>query len=237
MRMLATLISMLLFINCIGQTKKSEEITKTKVENMIEIDSLQRPNDAFKMNMGFDDSPAWIWVKFDNHLSYNGSEFKHIYGINFWDEKGFLYKGYYEQDRELNPKEITNFEDFIINRYPGDKTFQLISRESDTLYLFNVLENKEYRRNFKGKPFQRIPTVKLNNLSQKVSGFDIEINIETEKGGSYLITTLDENGIEKRKYKSSCQMDIETSALSYFDTTNNRVYLLDRDCFLEEIKD
>ncbi|MEM1002696.1 MAG: hypothetical protein AAGH46_08605 [Bacteroidota bacterium] len=238
MRVLATLITTFLLFNCVGQAKKREKTLEPKFESMIEVDSLQRPDDAFKMNMGFDDLPSWIWVKFDNHFSLEDKEFKHIYGINFWDERGFLDKVYYEQDRELKRKEITDFENFIINKYPGDKTFQLVSKKGDTLYLFNVLENKDYRRNFKGKPFQRIPTIRLNNLNQKVSGFDIEINIEAEKNGSYLVTTIDENGIEKRKYQSSCEIDIATLVFSYFDTTNNRVYLLDKDCFLEEeIKD
>jgi len=237
MRVLVTLISTLLFINCVGQTKKSEKTIETKVESMIEIDSLQRPDDAFQMNMGFDDAPAWVWVKFDNHLSYNDSEFKHIYGINFWDKEGFLYKGYYEQDRELKSDEVIGFDDFIIKRYPGDKTLQLINKESDTLYLFNVLENKEFRRNFKGKPFQRIPTVKLNDLQQKVSGFDIEINIETENNGIYLVTTIDEQGVKNRRYKSNCSKGDKAFVLSYFDTTNNRIYLLEKDCLLEEITD
>lgn len=234
MKILMTLVFTSLFVSCIGQTKENE---KTKVKSMVEIDSLKRPNDAFQMNMGFDDSPAWIWVKFDNYLSNRDDEYRHIYGINFWDEEGFLYKGYYEQDRELKLSEITNFEDFIIKRYPGDKTFQLINKENDTLYLFNVLENKEYRRNFKGKSFQRIPTVKLNNLKQKVSGYDIEVNVETEKDNIYLVTIIDSEGVKSGKYKSNCQKNYEAFVFSYFDVTNSRIYLLEKDCFLEEIKD
>lgn len=223
---------MLSLTNCVGQTKEGKK--SLKIESMIIEDSLKRPKDAFQLNMGFDDSPVWIWVKFDDYLSKGKDEFKHIYGIKFWDKEGFLYKAYYEQDRELETDSITDFNNFIINRYPGDKTFQLISKENDTIYLFNVLENKEFRRSFRGKSFQRIPTVKLNNLKQKVSGFDIEINIESKMDNIYLVTTIDSEGIQESKYKSNCQLD-DNINFSYFDSTNNRIYLLKKDCFLEKI--
>lgn len=238
MKRLLGLIFLLSLTSCLGQIKESNERKESidiKTKTMIINDSLQKPKDAFQMNMGFDDAPVWIWVKFDKYFLKGKNEFKHIYGINFWDKDGFLYKGYYEQDRELKNNSITNFSNFIINRYPGDKTFQLINKESDTIYLFNVLENKEYRRDFKGKSFQRIPTVKLNKLKQKVSGFDIELNVKHEMNDIYLITIIDSNGIKKNRYKSNCELGANFS-FSYFDVISSRIYLLKKDCYLEKIE-
>lgn len=238
MKNITFLILFIYLTNCYSQNDEIKLQVSINETDMKEQSKFEVPKDAFKLNIGFNDNPQWIWAKYDHLLSDEDFIYKYIYGIKFWNEEGPIDTLYYEADRALKNSLEIDFKNYIINLYPGDKTIQLIGKENDTLYLFNVLENKEFRRNFKGKPFQRIPTVKLNDLQQKVSDFDIEINIEaTENSNIYLVTTIDEQGVKNRRYKSNCNKKDEAFVLSYFDTTNNRIYLLEKDCFLEEIID
>ena len=237
MKLLVILSVLFSLTSCMGQTNESKKLNEeTSFKNMVDQDTLRRPDDAYQMNLGFDDSPVWNWVKFDKPLKIEGKNYDHIYGIKFWDEEGFLGTEYYEQNRESEIKEIKDFSNYIIKRYPGDKTFQLVGKNKDTLLLFNVLENIEFRRNFKGKEFKRIPSVQFNQNNEKVSGEDIEVNIELIGQYTFLVTTIDSNGIKKGKFKSDCNLEDRSIQCSYFDRESNRVYLIDKNCFLEKIQ-
>ncbi len=201
---------------------------------MTEQNKEGMPKDAFQINLGFDDAPVWFWIKFKEPLNFKGNIYQHIYGIDFWDKDGFLYTKYYEQDRESKQTEIIDFSNYIINPYPGDKTFQLVSKTNETLLLFNVIEAKEFRRNFKGKDFKRIPTIDLNTNNKKVSSVDVEINIIPKKESFYEVTIIGDEGINKYIFKSNCNLQ-DDFEMSYYDLTNNRIYLLQKDCYLEKI--
>lgn len=230
---LIIILFFIFFLNYCTVLNKKNDTNKFKVNHTISQDTIKIPNDAFQMDLGFEDAPALVWVKYDKNFLIKEKLYNHIYGINFWNKKGFLYTKYYEQDRESNNKSIKIFE-FIIKRYPGDKTLQLI-RKNDTILLFNVLENKEFKRTFKGKEYLRLPTVKFNSKEEKVSSVDIEINILKIKDSIYEVTLIDSYGIRNQKFKLNTIIEGKLH-LSYYDFSSNKIYLLEKNYFLEKIK-
>ena len=50
----------------------------------------------------------------------------------------------------------------------------------------------------------------------------------------YEVTIINDEGINKHIFKSNCQLKDEFD-LSYYDLTNNRIYLLQKDCYLEKV--
>jgi hypothetical protein len=234
MRNLALIALFTIITSCKGQNNETSSFVIEEKKDMTEQNKESVPKDAFQMNMGFDDAPVWVWAKFDHFLSIENQVYNHIYGINFWDDKSEKRTMYYEVDREGKNIDSLNFSEFIINPYPGDATLQLISKKTDTLYIFNVLESKEFRRNFKGKDFKRIPTVDLNTNKLKVTSSDVEINIIPKKESFYEVTIIGDEGINKYIFKSNCNLQ-DDFEMSYYDLTNNRIYLLQKDCYLEKI--
>ncbi len=228
MKKFFVLIALFSMISCNGQKKESKKLNK------MTNDTIKIPNDATKFNLGFEDSPVWIWVKASEPLSTKNQKYDHVYGFDFWDKDGYIERRFYEQDRDLNQENIKEISSYKILRYPGDNTLKLI-KSNDTLILFSVMENKDLSRDFKGLNFKRIPTTRLNKKNEKVSGFDVEINIQSEEGGLFLVTTIDSRGIKKAKYKTKCS-NLKEHELSYLDRINNRIYFTGKDCFLEESK-
>ena len=235
MKTLHIIVFLIFVTSCNGQKKtESPAIKSNNDATMIVKKESKIPEDAFQINLGFADAPVWMWVKFDHVLSTNNKSYNHIYGLNFWDEDENVDTLYYERDRENKNDEIIDFSNYIINRYPGDKTLQLVGKDSDTLLLFNVLENKKFRRTFKGKDFKSIPTVKINHNNEKVSGYDMNINVLPKEDSFYEVTILNE-GINTYTFKSNCTLKDDFD-ISYYDMTNGRIYLLQKDCYLEKIE-
>lgn len=233
MKIIITIILLISLTSCLGQNK--EKLSTVNNDSIMKAQEVSKiPKDAFQMNMNFDDNPVWIWAKYDHNLSSNKIVYEHIYGINYWDEEGDVKTLYYEKDREIKMKDSIDFSNHILKPYPGDKTLQLISKEADTLLLFNVLENKALSGNFKGKEYQRIPTININNKNEKVSDYDVRINYVLKEKPFYEVTIINDEGINKYIFKSNCQLKDEFD-LSYYDLTSNRIYLLQKDCYLEKI--
>lgn len=219
--------------SCSGQTKeKPSTLNNDSVMKKQAISKI--PKDAFQMNINFADNPVWVWVKYNHNLSLNDINYEHIYGINYWDEEGEVKTLYYEKDREKKMKDSIDFSNNILKFYPGDKTLQLISREADTLLLFNVLENKSLSGNFKGKKFQKIPTVNFNDKEEKVSDYDVRINYTLKEKPFYEVTIISDEGINTQIFKLNCDLESDLN-ISYYDLTNNRIYLLQKDCYLEKV--
>jgi len=219
--------------SCSGQTK--EKPSTVNNDSIMEKQKTTKiPKDAFQMNINFDDNPVWVWAKYDHNLNTNDVEYEHIYGINYWDEEGEVRTLYYEKDREIKTKDSIDFSNNILKFYPGDKTLQLISKQADTLLLFNVLENKSLSSNFKGKEYQRIPTINFNDRKEKVSDYDVRINYSLKEKPFYEVTVISDEGINTQIFKSNCDLKDDFN-ISYYDLTNNRIYLLDKDCYLERV--
>lgn len=230
MKLFIPILCLLFSFGCKGQTKNNISI---KDEKMISQKS-ERPKDAFQMNMGFNDNPVWVWAKHTHNLNSDATDYNHIYGIDYWYEDESVKTLYYEEDRNLGKKDSINFSNYILKPYPGDKTLQLIGKYGDTLLLFNVLENPNFRRTFKNKDYQRVPTININGKNEKVSDYDVEIHFELKEKPFYEVTIINNEGIDKYIYKSSCPLKDEF-AVSYYDLTNDRIYLLDKDCYLEKV--
>ncbi len=233
MKFITTIVLLISLTSCSGQNK--ERLPTVNNDSIMKVQKVSKiPKDAFQMNMNFDDNPVWVWVKYDHRLSLNNIVHEHIYGINYWDEEGDVKTLYYEKDREIKNKDSIDFSNYILKPYPGDKTLQFISKEADTLLLFKVLENKALSGSFKGRKYQRIPTVNINNKNEKVSDYDVRINYILKEKYFYEVTIINDEGIEKYIYKSNCLLKDEFD-LSYYDLTNNRIYLLQKDCYLEQV--
>lgn len=233
MKIIFTLILLVSLTSCSGQTKeKLSTINNDSIMKKQEISKI--PKDAFQMNINFDDNPVWVWAKYNHNLNLNDVTFEHIYGINYWDKKGDVRTLYYEKDREMKMKDSIDFSNNILKFYPGDKTLQLISKEADTLLLFNVLENKTLSGSFKGKEYQRIPTVNINSKNEKVSDYDVRINYVLKEKLFYEVTIINDAGINVSIFKSNCDLK-NNLTISYFDLTNDRIYLLQKNCYLEKI--
>ena len=233
MKITITIILLISLTSCSGQIKEkpptivnNDSIMKTK-----EIPKI--PKDAFQMNINFEDNPIWIWAKYDHNLNLKGVNYNHIYGINYYDEDGEFETLYYEKDRESKNKDSINFSNYILKPYPGNGTLQLISKEADTLLLFNVLENKALSSNFKGKEYQKIPTIGINTKNEKVSDYDVRINYILKEKSFYEVTIINDYGINVFIFKSNCLLK-DDFAISYYDLTNDRIYLLEKDCYLEK---
>lgn len=235
MKIVFTSVSLFFLTGCMGQIEENKK-------GFIEKDSIQQTRekfklfkkDAFQMNMGFNNNPVWVWAKYDNNLNLEGVNYNHIYGIKYWDEESNVITLYYETDREKKNKDTINFSNYILKPYPGDKTLQLIGKYGDTLLLFNVLENKNFGRTFKGKDYQRIPTINVNSRNEKVSDYDIEINFSKKDDSFYEITIIDNEGIDDFIFKSNCLLN-KNPKVSYYDLTNDRIYLLENNCYLEKV--
>lgn len=234
MKTIITIILLISLTSCSGQNKEKPSTNVINDSIMREQELSKIPKDAFQMNMNFDDNPVWVWAKFDHNLSSNEIVYKHIYGINYWDEEGNVKTLYYERDREIKKKDSIDFSNHILNPYPGDKTLQLISKEADTLLLFNVLENKALSSNFKGKKYQRIPTVNVNSKNEKVSDYDVRINYILKEKPFYEVTIINDEGINVFIFKSNCTLK-DDFIISYYDLTNDRIYLIEKDCYLEKV--
>ena len=161
--------------------------------------------------------------------------YKHIYGIEYLDEEGTSKKSYYELDRKSKSVKFIDISNYLIKPYPGDKTLQLIKSGVDTLVLFKVLEDNNFKRNFKDIDYIRIPSVDLNNKKEKVSTFDIEISINLIKDNIYEVNMIDNDGYNKSVFKSNCNLK-DKPVISYYDKVDNIIYLLEENCFLERIK-
>lgn len=234
MRIIFTIILLVSLTSCSGQNKE-------KLSTVINNDSIMKtqkmskiPKDAFQMNMNFDDNPVWVWVKYDHSLSLNNTDYRHIYGINYWNKEGVVRTLYYEKDREGKNKDSINFSNYILKPYPGDKTLQLIGKDADTLLLFNVLANKALSGVFKGKEYQRIPTIGINTKNEKVSDYDVRINYILKEKSFYEVTIISDDGINTFIFKSNCDLK-DDFTISYYDLTNDRIYLLQKDCYLEKV--
>lgn len=225
----------LTFISCIGQTKEDMKIvTITKKDTVVNsTGKADVPKDAYQMNLGFEDKPVWVWAKYDHKLELDDITHDHIYGINYWHENGLINTIYYEQGREENTVDI-DFSNYIIEPYPGNGTIRLIDKNGDTILLFNVLEDKRFRRNFKGTDFKRYPTVNYKENGEKVSDAEIELNFVLKSEKLYEITIIDHNGINKYDFKSNCILETEPE-VSYYDLTSDKIYLINKDCYLEKL--
>ena len=232
MKIIFTLILLVSLTSCSGQNK--EKLSTLDTDSTMKSQEISKiPKDAFQMNMSFDDNPVWVWAKYDHNLSLNNTSYNHIYGINYWDEEGVVKTLYYEKDRDDKNRDSINFSNYILKPYPGDKTLQLIDKNADTLLLFNVLENKALRSNLKGKDYQRIPTIGVNTKNEKVSDYDIRINYILKEKSFYEVTIVNDDGINVFIFKSNCVLK-DDFAISYYDLTNDRIYLLEKDCYLEK---
>jgi len=225
----------LIFSSCTGQNKESLTtvvVEKERPSKKAELKNFSKEG-AYKLNIGFDDKPVWIWAKYDHKLDFKNKVYDHIYGVNYWDEDGLSYTMYYEVDREKKKHSI-EFSNYILQLYPGDATLRLIGKEGDTIMIFNVLEKQDLRRNFKGKSFKRIPTINYSKDKIKVSDYDVEISFSLIESNLYEVTIINNEGIKNYRYKSNCVIENEPE-VSYYDLTNNRIYLIKRDCYLEKI--
>ena len=230
MRTLIISYFLLIFAYCLGQENGSLTVTISTYNT--ENKKLKMiPEDSFKMNIGFDDNPVWVWAKHDHKLSLCDTVYSHIYGINYWDEEGNVKSLYYELDRESKKKNEIDFSNYIIKPYPGDRTLQLLGNNNDTLFLFNVLEDKNLRRKFKNKSYKRIPTVNLNNNNEKVADYDVEISLQHKYGNVYEASIISNEGINIYQFNSNKKLS-DSFDISYYDLTTNRIYLLDQDSYL-----
>ena len=188
------------------------------------------------MNFGSDIRPVWVWVKFHKHLTVNNKLYKYIYGIRYYDEYGGKEIMYYETDRDLKIKEI-NFKDYIIYSYMGDATLKLVNKIGESIYLFNVLELKDFRRKIYNKDFIRVPAVELYE-GKKVSTYDFRLSFFKKDDNMYEVSIIDDYGdMHTYNYRFHCSLKkvLNEFEISYFDSTNNRIYLLEKDCYLEKI--
>jgi hypothetical protein len=232
-------IIIILLINltsCVGQNKSDKDvIVKSNTKEIKTQNKSKIPKEGTStINIGFNDNPVWVWAKFDHYLKLNDITFKHIFGINYWDENGSVTTMYYEKDRENKSNDQIDFSDYILKSYPGDKTLKLIGKKGDTILLFNVLENKDFRRKFKEQLFKRIPTVKTNSKNEKVSDYEIEVSITLKRDNIYEVTIINADGINKSVFKANCLADFEQ--ISYYDTSNEKIYLINKENYLEKIK-
>jgi hypothetical protein len=227
----------ILFINCTGQTKKNEVNVLISDDNTLK-DSIKINNPlgyTFKINIGFDDNPVWLWGKVGDNFKENNIIYNHIYGIEYLDEEGASKESYYELDRKSKLVKFIDVSNYLIKPYPGDKTLQLIKSGVDTLLLFKVLEDNNFKRNFKEIDYIRIPSVDLNGKEEKVSSYDIEINVNFLKDNIYEVNMINNDGYSKSIFKSNCDLKGKP-VISYYDKVDGLIYLLEENCFLERIK-
>ena len=221
--------------NCLSQIIKEKNtiIIKDSISKK-KIHRNNIPSDAFQMNFGFSDSPVWVWARFNDTLNINDNIYNYIYQFNFYYEYGDVSTLYYEIDRQKNIENI-DFSNYIIKPYKGDATLKLIGKKNDTLYLFNVLERKKYFKKIRNKNFRRVPTVDIDINKNKVSSYDVRISVSKIKDNSYEIIIIEDNGdINKYDFISNCVLK-QNFEISYYDLVTNRIYLLEKNCFLEKI--
>lgn len=234
---LKILVIISLCINCKGQT--DEKVKEENMNNIIQNSNTiveDTLNYIFKINLGFVDKPVWMWaIKIDN-LKMNKKVYTHIYEITYLDEYNENTILFYEFDREKEIDKI-DLNNYIIDGYPGDSTLRLM-KDKDTLILFNVLPAKNLNREFKGIEYYRIPTLDYNKSHEKVSGYDIEINIQHISEDNYIVNMIDNDGYRQYKGKSNCPFeDIKMDFISYYDNTNKTIFFLNKGCNLKFLKD
>ncbi len=223
-------------LSCFAQKNGDTYTVTIRNDSLNKKTNVKIPKEeAYQMNINFDDNPVWVWVKYDHNLRADSLLYNHIYGINYWDEQGSVKTLYYEQDRKTERKDSIDFSNYMLKPYSGDRTLQLIGKEADTLLLFNVLEDPKLSRVFKGVKYKRVPTVNYNHKREKVTDFDIEINIVPKDNFLCEVTIMNDDGINKYLYKSSCSL-ADDVRVSYYDMVDDTIYLLERDCYLKRIE-
>lgn len=212
------------------QTTKSDgkDITILRPENI--------PNTACLIDLGLDGSPVYQWVDYFGNLRLRESIYNHIYGFVFWDEYGLIIDTLYYEFEGSRENEIPiSFKGSKIMPYPGDATIivipDVLNSLSDTLFMYLVNGKNEEIRKVEGKSFMRLCTVRQNDDSAKVSGYDIEINI-IFKSGLYEVTTIGNEGIKSARYSLEGDCDPIADKPSYYDQSNRSIYFLPKDCIL-----
>lgn len=237
MRVFSIFLILLCSLNCLAQEEGNTFTVAIRNDSILnkKTDVKIPKEEAYQMNINFDDNPVWVWAKYDHKLILDSIAYGHIYGINYWNEQGEVKTLYYETDRSVKRKDSIDFSNYILQPYPGDRTLQLIGKEADTLLLFSVLEDSKLSRVFKGIRYKRVPTVNYNHRKEKVTDFDIEINFVLKDEFLCEVTIMNDDGINKYLYKSNCPLS-DNVQVSYYDMVDDTIYLLEKDCYLKRIK-
>lgn len=215
--------------SCSSSVKSSDEEVKQ--------DTVKRPasvsRGATLINLGFDDTPVFMWVEYSGKLNLNNKTYPHIYGFKYFDAQGkFLYARYYENMEIRNgTKEFDATPQIEISPFPGDATIHG-SNGKDSLLFFHVIESSEFKRIYEGVEYVDMPAVYLETRYGNgfVSDEDVEFNIRKEKD----IYTVTFTGTAiPFKLCSACKT--EPSKVSFLNEQEGRIYFVERECYLEPV--
>lgn len=213
---------------CNSSVKSSDEVETAKQ------DTLKRPVNVSKhatlINLGFEDLPAYMWVEYSGKLKQNGQTYPHIYEFKYFDKDGKLsYIEYYENMEIRNGSKEFDASQSKVLPFPGDATIQ-VSNSRDSLLFFHVLESDEFKRNYNGIEYIRMPAVYLETKYGNgiVSHEDVEFNIKKDKD----VYTVTFTGTPIAfKLCSACKT--EPSKVSFLSEQEGRIYFVEKECYLE----
>lgn len=194
------------------------------------------PSSSTRINLGFDDQPVYMWVNYSGEVSINRETYNHIYGFTFWDVSGALVDTFlYEFNGGRDSPPLSSINKYIISPYPGDATL-LLSNGSDSIIFYRVNGLKKEYRNFKGNQYVQSKSVNVNQFSDLVSDFSVEIYIESTRiEGIYLVKIIGNSGIISWKAKLFGSCFPILSDLSFIDLSDGTIYFYKRDCILSKI--
>jgi hypothetical protein len=213
--------------------------TPVKMNDKKNNDTLQRPaymtQQATLLNYGSDVEPIMVWADYIGTLSKEGKKYPHIHGVQYYYVKADKRDTAYYENVELRSgaKKI-NFKNVKILEQPiGGANIGFFDGK-DSLWLFYVIENDEFKAEHKGVEYRRPPTIYLDKFKEYVSDDDIRVNIKSDGNDKYRVTFID-NGIVAAPYKlhGNCKGELET--ISFVNKENGCIYFISQDCYLEPI--
>lgn len=224
----------------IESNREGLEVSKSSVKRPIDV-----PESASLINLGFEDQPVYCWVFYDGTLQLEDVFHDHIAKFLFKYEDGALESKYYEYIGNRTEDSRKTLENYDIFPYPGDKTMMLISsenkisREKDTVLIYQVLEIKEFENMLKGKLYKRLPSVSLDNNGKKISDYDVRIHITMKGDSLFTVSLISEDGTRNGllyKLSLGCEeVEAFDEKLSYLDRNNGKIYFIEKDCYLEPL--
>lgn len=187
-----------------------------------EQEELVRPNHvsdhATFTNIGFIDSPVYVWIEYVGNLQEHGEVFNHIAGFKFTYDSGQIDTSYYEsKGRGIFDLDTNNYEMLL---YPGDATMKLTHGTQEKL-IFHVLEieddDLEWRRVYK---------VALNNRNELVSNDVTLIKFEWLMDNKEVnVKFKDEKGFREFVFVSTDNFP-DTPKVTYLDKSSGTIFLL-----------
>lgn len=218
---------------CNSSVKSSDEN-----DNPVQ-DSLKRPasvsNQATLINLGSEDLPVYQWVEYSGKLNYDNKVYPHIYGFKYFDAQGkLIHTQYYENMEVRSGEKEFDASSSKILPFPGDATIQ-VSNSKDSLLFFYVLESDEFKSEYEGVDFIRMPAVYFETRYDNgfMSDEQVRFNLRTEKN-LYIVTFLSDD-VFKIPFKLCSTCKVKPTKISFLNEEEGRIYFIEKDCYLEPV--